>query len=36
LLAEVHVLAGAYGWSEDAILALSPSRRQHYIALVAP
>jgi hypothetical protein len=33
-LAEVHVLAGAYGWSEPQILALSAARRGHYIALV--
>lgn len=33
-LAEVHVLAGAYGWSEPQILALSATRRGHYIALV--
>jgi hypothetical protein len=33
-LAEVHVLAGAYGWSEAQILDLSAARRSHYIALV--
>lgn len=33
-LAEVHVLASAYGWSEPQILALSAGRRGHYIALV--
>ncbi len=33
-LAEVHVLAGAYGWSEPQVLALSASRRRHYINLV--
>ena len=33
-LAEVHTLAGAYGWSEPQILALSAMRRQRYIALV--
>jgi len=33
-LAEVHVLAGAYGWSESQILALGAARRAHYIALV--
>ena len=33
-LAEVHVLAGAYGWSEPQVLALSASRRRHYISLV--
>lgn len=35
-LAEVHVLASAYGWSEPQILALSAARRGHYIALVQP
>jgi hypothetical protein len=30
-LGQVHTLASAYGWSEPAILALSPARRQHYI-----
>ncbi|QTF92388.1 hypothetical protein [Halomonas sp. BM-2019] len=34
LLAEVHVLARAYGWREDDVLALSPWRRQHYIEWV--
>jgi hypothetical protein len=29
-LGEVHVLASGYGWSERAILALSPARRQLY------
>ena len=33
-LAQVHTLAAAYGWSERAILRLSPARRQHYIELV--
>lgn len=33
-LAEVHLLASAYGWSEPQILALSAARRGHYIALV--
>ncbi len=33
-LAEVHVLAGAYGWRERDILELSAMRRQHYIELV--
>lgn len=33
-LAEVHVLAGAYGWSEAQILGLSASRRRHYMGLV--
>ena len=35
LIADVHVLARAYGWSEDAIFALSPVRRQLYLDMVA-
>lgn len=31
---QVHVLAAAYGWTEDAILALPPARRGRYIELV--
>ena len=34
LLREVHRLAAAYGWSEGEILALSPMRRQYYLAMV--
>ena len=34
-LADVHTLAYAYGWSEDAILALSPVRRQIYLDMVS-
>lgn len=34
ILAEVHVLARAYGWREEEVLALSPWRRQQYIDLV--
>ncbi len=34
ILAEVHTLASAYGWSEAQILALSAARRGHYIARV--
>lgn len=34
LLRQVHRLASAYGWSEDAILALAPERRQAYVDLV--
>ncbi len=34
LLREVHVLAGAYGWSEREILAMSATRRQYYLELV--
>ena len=32
---EIHVLAGAYGWSEGAILALPPERRRRYVAMIA-
>jgi T4 bacteriophage base plate protein len=35
LLAEVHVLARAYGWREADILALSEARRQSYLELVS-
>jgi hypothetical protein len=34
LLAEVHALASAYGWTEGEILALSTARRASYLALV--
>jgi hypothetical protein len=34
LLAEVHELAWAYGWSEASILALTPRRRRAYLAQV--
>ena len=33
LLAQVHVLARAYGWSESDVLALSPARRAAYLDL---
>jgi len=33
-LAEVHVLAWAYGWSEKDILAMSPARRSFYLERV--
>lgn len=33
VLREIHLLASAYGWSEDAILALSPQRRQLYLEM---
>ncbi len=33
-LREVHVLASAYGWSEAAILAMGPGRRQRYLELI--
>jgi hypothetical protein len=32
---EVHVLAAAYGWPEDAILALPRSRRRRYASAIA-
>ena len=35
LLAEVHTLACAYGWSEGEILALGAARRASYLAMVA-
>lgn len=34
-LHEIHALATAYGWSEADVLALSPTRRQAYLQLVA-
>jgi len=34
LLNDVHALASAYGWSEAAILALAPTRRQAYLDLI--
>jgi hypothetical protein len=34
LMREVHTLASAYGWHEEDILALSPVRRQFYLALL--
>jgi len=34
LLRDVHALASAYGWHERDILALSPVRRQFYLALM--
>jgi len=33
ILQEVHLLARAYGWSEDEILKLSPARRQAYLQI---
>lgn len=35
MLRDVHTLACAYGWSEEAILALSPARRQTYLEMVS-
>jgi hypothetical protein len=34
LLAEVHALASAYGWSESEIVALPASRRREYVSMV--
>ncbi len=34
LMADVHTLARAYGWTEAEILALPPARRQAYLELV--
>ncbi len=33
MLAEVHLLASAYGWAERDILALCPVRRAAYLEL---
>jgi hypothetical protein len=33
-LREIHVIAGAYGWSEDEILQLSARRRQMYVEMI--
>ena len=33
-LNEIHLLASAYGWSEEQILKLSPVRRQLYVSMV--
>jgi hypothetical protein len=35
VLQQVHVLASAYGWRQDDILALSPQRRQIYLDMVS-
>jgi len=34
LLRDIHLLASAYGWREEDILALSPTRRQTYLDLI--
>jgi len=34
LLEEVHIIASAYGWSEEQILALPHQRRQRYLELI--
>lgn len=33
LLQQVHVLASAYGWSEEAVLRLGPARRRVYLQM---
>jgi hypothetical protein len=33
-LREIHLIAGAYGWSEDEILQLSARRRQMYVEMI--
>lgn len=35
VLAEVHLLARAYGWREPDVLALSPRRRRFYLEMVS-
>lgn len=35
LVAVVHRLAAAYGWTEDEILAIPPHRREDYLSLIA-
>lgn len=35
MLRDVHTLATSYGWSESAILALSPQRRRIYLEMVS-
>lgn len=34
MLRKVHALASRYGWSEDAIVGMSPVRRQAYLGLI--
>jgi len=35
LLAEIHLLARSYGWSEQSILAMSPTRRGAYLEMLS-
>ena len=35
LLRDIDAIASAYGWGEDAVLALPQERRQQYVALIA-
>ena len=34
LLSEIHELASAYGWSEEAIAAMSAQRRSAYMEML--
>jgi len=34
LLDDIHLLASAYGWTEDEVLRLSPMRREAYVRRV--
>lgn len=34
IMLDVHLLASAYGWTEAAVLELSPTRRRYYLELV--
>jgi hypothetical protein len=36
VLREVHSLATAYGWTEAAVLAVSPARRRRYLEMAEP
>lgn len=36
ILRDVHELASLYGWSETEVLAVSPSRRRHYLEMATP
>jgi hypothetical protein len=36
LMRDVHMLASAYGWRENDILAMSTQRRRRYVAMVQP
>lgn len=33
LLWDIHIIASAYGWTQDEILKLSPARRTHYVEM---
>jgi hypothetical protein len=35
LFRDIDLIASAYGWSEQAILALAPERRRRYVAMIA-